>query len=102
MLRPLRRLEDRWRRLASIAVVAVRALEMRARAALEAEAAPEIQAPPEPRAIEAAPEPTAADHLRRAYESLAQSEPGSTDAQVFSRLRLLVNRLEHGGRRPRR
>jgi len=47
------------------------------------------------------PEQTAAVHLRNACASLRRADPAATDAQLFTRLRLLVNRLEHGGA-PRR
>lgn len=47
------------------------------------------------------PEQTAAAALRDACAALRRADPAATEAQLFTRLRLLVNRLEHGGA-PRR
>ena len=52
--------------------------------------------PPE---IEADPEVSAAEHVRRAYGELERANRGASEAQLFTQLRMMINRLEHGGLR---
>lgn len=77
-----------WRSIATLALAKATELGRRA-AALEPPPAAVAQ-------IVADPMHTAADHLRAAYRALRDADPAATGAQLFTRLRLMVNGLEHG------
>ncbi len=47
--------------------------------------------------IIADPEQVAADHMLAAYRALETAQPTATNARLFSKLRLMINKLEHGG-----
>lgn len=82
-----------WRSIATLALVKATRLRERALA---------LKQPPVPVAeIVADPVQTASDHMRAAYAVLRKADPGTTQAQLFTKLRLMINGLEHGGGRRR-
>jgi len=82
---------DWRRRLTTLALGTAAHLRHRAEA---------LTPPPAPVAeIVADPEQVASDHLLAAYRALHSADPGASQSQLFTKLRLMFNKLEHGGLR---
>ncbi len=78
-----------WRRITALALAT--AAELRSRALPEPDQAAPVAE------IIADPEQVAADHMLAAYRALETAQPTATNARLFSKLRLMINKLEHGG-----
>lgn len=88
----LRSFESRFRRIRGLITSTAEAIRAQARPTPLAV----VVAPAE---IEADPEVSAAEHVRRAYSELERADRGASEAQLFTQLRMLINQLEHGGLR---